>query len=234
MAKEVKIVLTADSKGVRTGISQAEADLKGFQSRMASITRVGAAVGGTIAAGLFAAVVANTIEAEQNLAQLEARLKSTGGVAGLTADDLTGLADELQAITTYSDDAIIGAENLLLTFTNIRGDVFREATGAILDMSTALGQDLKQSTIQLGKALNDPVKGITALKEVGVSFTKAQKDQVEAMVKVGDVAGAQRLILQELATEFGGAATAARDTFGGAMIGLENTVGNLLEGEGTV
>jgi len=30
-------------------------------------------------------------------------------------------------------------------------------------MSTAMGQDLKSSAIQLGKALNDPIQGVAAL-----------------------------------------------------------------------
>src|SRR5262245_66611796 len=78
-------------------------------------------------------------------------------------------------------------------------------------MSAALGQDGKASAIQLGKALNDPIKGVTALQRVGVSFTKSQKNQIKALVESGNTLGAQKVILRELGKEFGGAAKAATD-----------------------
>ena len=117
----------------------------------------------------------------------------------------------------FSDDAILGAENVLATFTSIKGDTFDAATQSILDVSQALGQDLQSSTIQVGKALNDPIQGITALSRVGVSFTDDQKNMIKAMVEAGDVAGAQGVILNELNKEFGGSAGAAVDTYAGQM-----------------
>ena len=76
-------------------------------------------------------------------------------------------------------------------------------------MSVALGEDSKNASIQLGKALNDPILGITSLKRVGVSFTQSQKDQIKVLVESGHKMKAQKLILKELQTEFGGAAAAA-------------------------
>jgi hypothetical protein len=93
-------------------------------------------------------------------------------------------------------------------------DIFNRATATVLDMSVALGQDTKNSAIQLGKALNDPVKGVTALQRVGVTFTRGQREQIDAMVKAGNVAGAQKVILAELNKEFGGSAKAQGDALG--------------------
>src|SRR5690606_25828234 len=134
---------------------------------------------------------------------------------GLTRQELIDLSGSMQQLTTYGDEAVLQMENLLLTFTSIKGPVFKEATAVILDVSTALGQDLQSSAIQVGKALNDPVIGITALQRVGVSFTETQKKVITQLVKTGDIAGAQKLILAELSKEFGGAANAAANTFGG-------------------
>ena len=55
----------------------------------------------------------------------------------------------------------------------------------------------------LGKALNDPVKGITALSKVVVTFTEDQKKMIKTMVETGDAAGAETVILDDLAKEFG-------------------------------
>lgn len=189
------------------------------------------AMGGAIVGGLGFAV-SSAAESEQAMAQLDAVLKSTGGAAGMTRDELTNLADALQKVTVYDDEAIIGAESLMLTFTKVSKEVFPEAIATVLDMSTALGQDLQSSTIQLGKALNDPIKGITALSRVGVSFTETQKETIKAMVETGDVLGAQKVILAELAGEFGGSATAAADTLNGSIEQLGNSFGNLMEAIG--
>ena len=164
-------------------------------------------------------------------AQTEAVIKSTGAAAGLSAKEIETMAGSLKNNSLFADDAIQSGENLLLTFTNIGKDTFPRATQAMVDMSQALGQDMKSSSIQLGKALNDPIQGITALSRVGVSFTEQQKEQIKAMAEAGDVAGAQALILAELEKEFGGSAKAASDAAGASekyadrMDDLQDTLG---------
>jgi phage-related protein len=155
--------------------------------------------------------------------QMNAVLKSTKGASGETVDSLNALAASLSKTTTYTDDAIKGGENMLLTFTNIGKNVFPQATKTVLDMSTALGQDLKSSSIQLGKALNDPVAGISALSRVGVTFSDQQKNLIKSFVDTGQTAKAQGVILAELNKEFGGSAEAAGNTFPGKLQILRNS-----------
>ena len=123
---------------------------------------------------------------------------------------------------------------VLLTFTNIRGDRFEQATTAILDMSSALGTSLQSAAIQVGKALNDPLKGVSALAEAGIQFTDQQKAQIKAMVETGDVAGAQAIILKELETQFGGVAEAMAKTPAGQWAQAMNALGDALEHVGQV
>lgn len=167
-------------------------------------------------------------------AQTAAVLKSTRGEAGLTADQIGNLANAISLKTGIDDEAIQSGENLLLTFTNIRNeagkgnDIFNQTTGIMTDMSAALGQDASASAIQLGKALNDPVKGITALQRVGVSFDATQKKQIASFVKAGNIMGAQKIILKELTKEFGGSAAAVAtpgDKMRTAWGNLQETVG---------
>jgi hypothetical protein len=132
----------------------------------------------------------------------------------------------------FSDDAILGATNVLATFTQIKGTSFQGATQAILDISQAMGTDLQSSALQVGKALNDPVAGISALTRVGVTFSDEQKALIENMVAVGDVAGAQQVILDELGKEFGGSAAAAVDTFAGQQIVLAEQFANVQQSLG--
>jgi phage-related protein len=172
------------------------------------------------------------LDAEQAQAQLNSVIESTGGAAGVSADMANEYANALSQVTMFDDEAILGGEAMLLTFTNIGQDVFPQATQTILDMSQALGQDLNSSAMQLGKALNDPIQGITALRRVGVSFTEDQEKMIKTMVESGDVAGAQKMILAELSKEFGGSAVAAGETMAGQLAILNTEFGNVKEEAG--
>ena len=180
----------------------------------------------------FNSVIAATETQVLAEAQLNAALKSTQGVAGLTAKELTNMASALQKQTRFGDEAIINAQSLLLTFTKVVKDVFPDAIETILNMSEAMGQDLQQGVIQVGKALNDPVLGVTALRRVGVQLSKQQEQQVKDFVKVGDVAAAQKIILGELETQFGGVAKAAGETLAGSLDKMRNATGDAAESLG--
>lgn len=199
------------------------------------LTRSYKAFGGvlaTVGAGIIASkIIANTIAQEKAIAQLDSAIVSTGMAAGLTSRELQDMADSLQAVTTFGDEAVIGMQSILLTFTKIGKETFPEATKAVLDISTRMGTDLKSSALQLGKALNDPIRGLDGLSRAGIQFSDVQKEAIKAMASTGDMAGAQAEILKELSTQFGGAAEAARDTFGGALEGLSNAFGDLLEAD---
>jgi hypothetical protein len=162
-------------------------------------------------------------------------IRSTGGAAGISAKQVGDLAGAISDKTGMDDEAIQSGENLLLTFTNLKNgagegnDIFDQTTQIMTDMAAALGGDASSQAIRLGKALNDPVKGMGALSKAGVSFTQEQKDQVAAMVDAGDMMGAQKVILGELTKEFGGAAAAAGTPFEK----LQVAVGNLAEEAGS-
>ena len=235
MTETASLTIKVDSRSTK----MATGDLQALEKQAARTEKSALGLGKVFSAALvgtgvalaLGAIIRNTIEAEKAQAQLAAVLKSTGGAAGLAQQELNEMAGALQKVTTFDDEAITGAQSLLLTFTRIGRDVFPQATETVLDMSQALGQDLKSSAVQLGKALQDPIEGITALRRVGVNFSDAQQEVIKNLVETGHAADAQRLILQELQIEFGGSARAARDTLGGALEGLKNTFSDLLEGD---
>jgi hypothetical protein len=203
-------------------------------SKMGAITAV--ALGGLAKDGIEAfagALKAGFDEAVAYQAQgrITAQvLKSTGDASRMSVAGVQELAGNLESMSGVDEMLINNGENILLTFTNVRNeigkgnDVFTRATGLALDMSVALGQDLKSSNIQLGKALNDPIKGLTALSRVGVTFNAQQKAQITTLMKNHDLLGAQKIILGELSKEFGGAAKAAGSGFGGAIARVKDVV----------
>ena len=200
--------------GVLQGVGQA---LGGFAMQMGS--KALGAVTDFVSGSIGEASAWNSV-----FAQTQAVVKSTGEAAGLTADEMGEMASSMSASageSLFSDDAILGAQNVLATFTNIKGQNFGSATQSILDMSQALGMDLDSAAMQVGKALNDPVAGLAALSRSGVQFTAEQEAMIKAMVEAGNVAGAQEVMMAELNTQFGGSAAAAVDTYAGQQVVLK-------------
>lgn len=173
--------------------------------------------------------IAAYTESQNVTAQLDSVLKSTGATAGVTKQQVLDLASSLQQQSKFGDEAIVSAQNLLLTFTNIGSKVFPDATKTSLDMAQALGMDLTSATRLVGKALNDPIDGLSALSRVGVQFTDQQKTQIATLVESGKTMEAQGLIVDVLGQKFGGSALAASQTFEGQMVVLGNTVNDVQE-----
>jgi hypothetical protein len=236
------VSLLPSAKGFGSKLdSQIGGEVKGSGGRMGKVfsgaLKVGAfaATAGIAAVGAaFTGAVKAAAESEKITAQTAAVLKSTGGAANVSAKDVSNLGNEISAYSGIADESVREGQNMLLTFTKVRNevgkgnDVFTQATKLTTDMSVALGTDMKGAALQVGKALNDPTKGVTALSRAGVSFTQQQKDQIKAMQESGDMLGAQKLILSELETQFGGAAKAAGDTFAGSVEKLKNAFGDAL------
>lgn len=166
------------------------------------------------------------------LSQTEAVLKSTGYEAGISAGMVSRLASEFQKTTNFGDEATQAGQNILLTFRGIGREVFPQATAAMLDMSTAMGIDLKSAALVIGKALQDPILGLTALRRQGVNFSDEEKNVIKALVETGQKAKAQAIILAELNKEFGGSAAAAVKADGG-ITQLGNAFGDFQEVIGT-
>lgn len=196
-------------------------------SGLAKMGKAAAAAAGAAALGGLVAMFKVGMDEQSDFlagnAQLEAGLASTGNAANTTVGHLNDVASEIQNYSGQTDDSITASQKLLLTFTNLTNgvgegaDMFDQATKMSADMAAKMGGDASKYAVQLGKALNDPVKGITALTRVGVSFTQAQKDQIKALQDSGDMMGAQKIIMAELQKEFGGSAKAAGETLPGQM-----------------
>jgi phage-related protein len=200
-----------------------------------------AAIGiGIATAGFYVlgGAIKESVEAANESARIgritEAVIAATGGAANLSAKQIDDLAVSLSNKTGIDDEAIKSSSNVLLTFKNIKdqmgegNDIFARTQKAVLDVSTVLGKDFAGSSVMLGKALNDPIKGMTALGKSGIQFTAEQKETIKGLVEAGDLLSAQKLILGEVEGQMGGAAAAAANP----MERLKTVVDNLKESFG--
>lgn len=236
-SKTVEILIKA-TDAFSKPLGKVDKELRELAKRGAEMQRLGTTLSLAVTAPLTAigvGAVKAFSDSAQAMAQVEAGIKSTGGAAKLSADELAKMAEGLQDSSLFDDDEILKKVTAnLLTFSDVQGKTFAKAQEAILDLSTRMDQDLQSSAIQVGKALNDPIAGISSLSRVGVQFSEKQKDVIKQLVETGDKAGAQAMILQELNREFQGSAEAASKVGAGPLIQISNQLGNLLEDIGKI
>jgi hypothetical protein len=240
MAVGVNIVSTFDSKGISKAIKDFQTLQgagnkstfalrtldKGLTNTIKTVAKVGAAFG--VAAGAIGFKLASAAyESQKVMAQTQAIIKATGGAAGVTATQVSKLSETLSMQIGVDDELIQKSANLLLTFKQVQNQVGENNN--IFDRAVITAQDLGNvfgsadaAAMQLGKALSDPEKGITALRRAGINFTEQQKEQIKTLVASGDVLGAQKLILAEVESQVGGTAAASATGFDRMRVAMGN------------
>jgi hypothetical protein len=233
MAVRIPIITVFDSKGLKQAQYQLNKVRGNFQNLGRNFALAGAAFAG--AAAVITKSARDLARIEKINAQTEAVLKSMGNSAGVTSQHIQDLAGNLEKLTASEAETIQEGANLLLTFGNIRNavgannDIFDQAVKMSVDLARAMGTDASGEAIRLGKALNDPTRGVSALTRVGVSFTEQQKEQIKTLQASGDLLGAQKIILGELQAQFGGSGQAYAATFAGQVELLNHELGALGE-----
>ncbi len=205
---------------------------KSFADAGRKIRNVFAGLAGGIGiASLMRTFARETINAQNEQAQLAAVVQSTGKAAGFSVEQLNKMADELARVSTFDGGDINRAQARLLSYTGIVGEQFPKAMQATIDMAARMGMSVEMSAETIGRALDIPSQGLTALTRQGFRFTEAQKAAVEQLEATGRVGEAQAIVLEALESSYGGAAQAARDTFGGAIAALQNELRDLMTGK---
>ena len=144
--------------------------------------------------------------------QINAVLNSTGHSAGILKEEINELVTSQSRLTGTHESLLNSAAAVLLTFTNIGSEAFPRALSASEDLVAIFGGDLRSAVIRLGKALNDPITGVGALKETGTSFTLQQREQIKVLQESGDILGAQAIILNQVEKETGKLGQKMRET----------------------
>lgn len=235
--KNMVIAIGLDQKALRKMNKQLRDTKRNFKRDFGaiadSVKNAGRTMSMAITAPLAIMGVASVKAFDQQakaIAQVEAGLMSTGAAVGYTSEQLQKMAADLQSKTIFGDEEILkDATAQLLTFTNIAGTNFARTQKVALDLATRLDGDLKSASIQLGKALNDPVANLTALSRAGIQFSSDQKAVIKSLVETGDLAEAQTIILDELEKQYGGSAEAAAAAGTGPFKQLANSVSDLSE-----
>ena len=230
--------LAQSFRSAAQGIAVVDGPLGGVASRVsstaslingASLTVVGFGAAFAGAALVIGKAISAGEQMERQLYKQEAVLRATGYAAGWNAEQLDKMARDTAYATLASVEDIREAQNVMLTFRKVQGDIFEEAVGLTQDLAVVMGGTASSNAKMLGRALQDPITGVTALTRAGVTFSIQQKEVIKDMVETGREAEAQRLILAELQKQVGGVGAGEAQGLSGSIDTLGQKFQTLLE-----
>jgi hypothetical protein len=208
-------------------------------------SKIGAGLrrGAVVGVGALASLTVAGFKLYQGFEEGEAQGRKLANVlenmgAGKATEDVEELATQISRLTGVNEDTIKAGQTLLGTFSEVAesagdvGGVFERASRASVDLAAAGFGTVESASVQLGKALQDPLKGITALSRSGVTFTEEQKKLIESFVEANDVASAQGIILGEVEKQVKGTAEEAAtgsDKIKNSLGEAGDAIGNILD-----
>jgi hypothetical protein len=186
-----------------------------------------AAMGGMV--NVMGIALAEADALERRMLKLNAMLEATGGASGKTAAQIDTFSKQMAQNTLATQDAVQDAATRLLAFRSVSGEVFDQTLRLAQDLSAAGFGGLSENAVKLGKALESPAEGLTALSRVGIVFSDQMKEQIRTLDENGEHLKAQQLIITELTSRVGGVGAAERNTLSGAWHAFGETVSDTFE-----
>lgn len=211
----------ANARAAGAGLGRMSSEAAGTSRSLENLKRVAAPLltlfGSLASLRTFKNMIDEADQFERNMLRTHTIVRATGQAAGFTAEQLRRQAQDLARATLQSVEGVEQAQQILLTFRAVSGETFTRATELAADLATVTGTSLTGAMTQLGKALEDPVEGVNALRRSGVSFTTEQRDMIRALVESNRLMDAQTIVLDELVRQYGGVARGEAQGYAGAV-----------------
>jgi phage-related protein len=230
--RTLKLEVLAETKQFVKGMDSANKETESFGTKLVDFGKKAALA--LAAAGVAAvAFAAKAIKAGEGAATANARIAQINESMGLFGDStdevtkrLVSYAEATARATGIDTNSIKITQAKLLTFKELAasagevGGEFDRATQAAINLAAAGFGSAETNAVQLGKALQDPIKGLTALSRSGVTFTEVEKERIKALVESNKVSEAQILILEAIETQVGGTALATANASDRIKVGF--------------
>jgi hypothetical protein len=222
MALSIPIISEFDGKGIK----KAQQEFKQLETvgQKAQFAIRKAAIPAALAVGALAAAGKSALAAGEEVNSANARIGQIAksmDIFGESTDyvqkRLVKLAEAQGVELGISNLTIKATQAKLLTFRNLAksanvvGGAFDRANMAALDMAAAGFGSAEGNAVQLGKALENPIKGIAALAKSGVTFTEQEKEKIKTLVESNKMLEAQDMVLKAIENQVGGTAKATAD-----------------------
>lgn len=221
-----------DKAGALVGTQMGASTGKSFAGKIKGLIGPALTAASIVAVGRFAQAAIVAAEDVQKANNRIEQINKSMGLFGKESEAVTkrlieyAQANELTLATDAEQIKLTQAK--LLTFKNLAqtadqtGGAFDRATAAAIDLAAAGFGSAETNATQLGKALQDPIKGITALARSGVTFTQTEKDKIKALMESGKVLEAQDMVLKAIETQVGGTAAATATATEKMKLGFDN------------
>ena len=236
-SRTLKLSILGDVDQLKKSLSAGSQDVQSFGSKVGDFGKKAAAAFAVaaVAAAAFAlkfgkdAIVAGEAAATANarIEQINKSMGLFGESVGVVSDRLIKYAETTARATGIDTNSIKATQAKLLTFKELAvtagevGGQFDRATKAAIDLASAGFGSAETNAVQLGKALNDPIKGLTSLAKSGVTFTAQEKDRIKVLVESNKIGEAQALILKAIETQVGGTAEATSNATDRMKVGFQ-------------
>jgi hypothetical protein len=231
-SRTLKLNILAETKDLVDGLNKAGKETesagdkikKGFKIAAAAVAAAGAAI---IAFGTKAILAGEqAATANARIEQINKSMGLFGNSVGEVNDRLIKYAEATARATGIDTNSIKATQAKLLTFKELAKSAdevngsFDRATKAAIDLAAAGFGSAETNAAQLGKALQDPIKGLTALARSGVTFTEVEKERIKTLVESNQVGEAQRLVLEAIEKQVGGTAEATANATDKIRVGF--------------
>jgi len=239
MATQAKVIIKGENN-LTKAVKSASSDLSGLKGAADKLgsTIKGAFTVTAIIAGVKALgnavkdCVSSWTVQEQAYVSLDAVMGNIGKSTGMTTKQLADMASSLQTVTTFGDETIQSAEQILVATGKLNSENLPRAIELSLDMATALGTDAAGGAQKLALALQDPATGLRTLRQANITFSASEKETINTLLASGKTFDAQNLILDKVAGAYGGLAQKGAATPTGKITQINNLIGDVKEGLG--
>lgn len=222
--RQLKLEVLAETKEFIKGMDKANASTKTLGDKLADFGKkaaiaLAAAGAAAIAFATKAVLMAEKADtANKRIQQINESMGLFGDSTNQVTKRLVEYAEATARATGIDTNSIKATQAKLLTFKELAktanevGGEFDRATQAAIDLASAGFGSAETNAVQLGKALQDPIKGLTALSRSGVTFTETEKERIKVLVESNKIGEAQKLILAAIETQVGGTALATANS----------------------
>lgn len=155
--------------------------------------------------------------AEKGMSDLAISMQLAGKYSKESADRMAEFASQIQATSTYEDDAVIAASAHIETLARLDEEGLKQATQGAVNLAAAFNIDLNTASSMVGKALEG---NTAAFGKMGIQIGKG-KTEAEQFSNV----------MAKLA-EFQGVAESKTNTYSGALAMLGNNWGGVKDAIG--
>lgn len=176
-------------------------------------------------------IKANAAAEEENIgfARLQSVIEATGRAAETSARQIDAMVDELELYSNADKQAAMDAAASLAIMESVPTSLFEQIFDTANDLSRVVGQDIGSAITTIGRAMEEPVEGMTRLRRQGIFITKELQSQITELVEQNRLYDAQKLLLDDIQERVAGTAEKMADAAGmqSLMVALDRYYGSV-------